>query len=307
VIASVGNLTFAGMTTGIARESSSSFADISSTVIGAQALGGAAVWGRDCRDIYLALSSVSVSGSSQLFRYDGHAWLLEATLPMTTISAMFGTPDGAVYATSSTGDLLQRTPVGWTVMRFPQALRGGWAANGGFLIVFGDDGWIHRFSGTWTSTQLPDHVRAIWGLAPDDIYVIRQRGAISGIAHFDGAQWSDVQLPPNPNRFLEALWGTSDVLIAVGNQGEALHREGGVWRSEAMPYDDFRALHGANAGDVFAVGAQGTIAHFGGVHWAPVRHDAVEPRSVWTADQCAYFAGKYSQPGLHRLWRRAAW
>lgn len=308
-MAAVGPHLFSGLSTGIARESASSIVEISDVLVSAGAsVGGAAVWGRGCDDVFVASSSSSLSDGGRLFHFDGTSWVLEHTQPMDSITDLHGT-DGDVYATTSNGDLLRRTGTTWSVMRsFPNALRGVWSAPGGFVVVVGANGWVHRFAGTWTSVQVgSQELSDVWGSGPDDLHAVRS--GQGPLLHFDGTQWTDVSFPFPVSAALHAIWGDADGgLIAVGTAGEALHREDGVWRRDpTMPFDRFRAIHGAGPSDVFALGEQGTIAHYDGTRWAPVRSDAMLLRGAWTSASCTYFAGDYNALGLRRLWRDEPW
>ncbi len=64
------------------------------------------------------------------------------------------------------------------------------------------------------------------------------------------------------------LWGFGDDDVwAVGN-GLALHWEGSSWRQVELPgYQRLQAVWGANARDVWAVGAEGVVSRWDGTRW----------------------------------------
>lgn len=310
-IEAVGPHLFAGHQTGILRESPNSVASVSDIVAAAGAVrGGAGISGRSCDDVFVAIASVSQSDDGMLFHYDGIGWTLEHTLPMDPITDVV-TTETEVYATTYSGSVLRRVGTSWTVMQtFSTPLRTLWAADG-VILAGGDGGWVHRYTGTWTSTQLPGAfgIDDVWGTGPDDLYAVVSGAA--RIAHFDGTGWNPVAFPSAPAS-LQAIWGDSDgTLIAVGANGEAWHREQGMWRREpTLPFGAYRSIHGSSASDVFAATEQGTIAHYDGRRWAPVRTPGVDTsavRGTWTTPSCTYFLRDYASFGLVRLTRRTPW
>jgi hypothetical protein len=308
-IAAVGQELFAGHATGVLRESPTSVADISDIVTAAGALkGGGALGGTSCDDVFVSIASVSQADDGMLFHYDGVTWNLEHTRAMDPITDVVATATDA-FAVTYSGAVLRRSGTSWAVMQtFSAPLRTVWA-SGNFVVAAGDDNWVHRFDGAWTSTQLSGGVLDVWGTGPDDVYAVTY-GA-DRLVHFDGTSWNAVALPSNPG-FLQAIWGDSDgTLIAVGANGEAWHREQGVWRRDAtLPFGGYRALHGSSASDVFAVTDEGTVAHYDGLRWAPVRMPGIAPatiRAAWTTPSCTYFARDYNSFGLVRLTRRTPW
>ena len=310
-IAPVGQQLFAGHATGIVRESPNSVADISDLVTAAGAVrGGSAISGRSCDDVFVSIASVSQADDGMLFHYDGVAWTLEHTRAMDPITDVFAT-DADVFATTYSGSVLRRSGASWTVMQtFSAPLRALWA-SGDVVVAAGDGGWVHRFDGTWTSTQIvgAGGVVDVWGTGPADLYAVTY-GA-NPVVQFDGTSWNPVAFPSAPAP-LQAIWGDGEgTLVVVGANGEAWHREQGIWRRDpTLPYGGYRAVHGSSASDVFAATEQGTIAHYDGARWAPVRTPGITTsliRAAWTTPSCTYFARDYAAFGLVRLARRTPW
>lgn len=310
-VASLEDATFAATATGVALEAPNSLVDIADVVSAtAPTTGGIAVAGTSCADVYVISSSVSLAAGGAVFRFDGASWAHEHTIASGSITDVFATDDGDVYATAVTetgGELLRRTTGTWSTFKtFATGPRAVWAAPGGIVVVVADQGWVHRFDGAWTSVQLPSTAfEDVWGTSATDIVAVRSQP--SPLVHFDGTEWTDVAVPATMGR-MRAIWGDdAGTLIVVGELGEALHREQGEWRRERLPFDNYTAAHGATAGDVFAVAQQGTMAHFDGTHWAPIRNTTRQPTSVWTAGACTYVTGDYSTIELHLLSRREPW
>jgi hypothetical protein len=146
---------------------------------------------------------------------------------------------------------------------------------------------ILHFDGTsWThyQTGILDHLKAIWGNAPNDIYAVGDRGAI---IHYAGTGWYPMEAENNrtTQRNLNAVWGRngSDV-YAVGEGGTILHYDGGNWNP--MSSQTNAHLYGVwGKGDgsrVYAVGSTGTILSYSGDSWVPV-YSGVKARlsGIW--------------------------
>ena len=85
---------------------------------------------------------------------------------------------------------------------------------------------------------------------------------------------------------------------AVGPRGAAAQRRAGVWEAQpSIPYADYVAVHGASAHDVFASSAQGSLVHFDGDVWSPVRVELRGGASVWASPACVYLGGEGSSEG----------
>jgi hypothetical protein len=307
----VGQELFAGHFTGVVKESPNSVGEVGDLVTAAGAVRGAnGISGTSCDDVYVAVASVSTADDGQLLHYDGATWKLEHTVAMDPITDVFATGTDA-YATTYSGSVLRRTGTSWSVMQtFSAPLRTLWA-SGSFIAAAGDDNKVHTFDGTWHSAQLAGAggVMDLWGTGPDDVYAVIN--STDRLVHFDGTSWTPVAFPSAPTA-LQAIWGDADgTLIVVGANGEAWHREQGIWRHDpTLSYGSYRALYGSSARDVFAATEQGTIAHYDGIRWSPVRTPGVTPgviRAAWTAPTCTYFAHGYSELGLVRFTRRTPW
>lgn len=67
----------------------------------------------------------------------------------------------------------------------------------------------------------------------------------------------------SPTTLLYAIWGSGGRVYAVGAGGVVLRSDGGcAWNSEPTPTtNDLYGVWGSGLGDVYAVGAAGTILH----------------------------------------------
>jgi hypothetical protein len=98
----------------------------------------------------------------------------------------------------------------------------------------------------------------MWGSSPTDVYAVGD-----GILHYDGAAWSEVY---SGDRELRGVWGSSSSdIYVVGDFGTILHFDGEAWSPmDSGTHNNFTAVAGDSAGNVFAVGG-GTILY----HAAP--------------------------------------
>jgi hypothetical protein len=104
---------------------------------------------------------------------------------------------------------------------------------------------------------------SVVGTGPDDVWAVGEYL----IAHWDGSGWSQ-SANPAPNSRLFGIWanGPTDAWIV----GEAtLHWDGKEWTvssfgSHSGSYEILNAAWGPGQGDVWAVGYEAAIDHFGG-------------------------------------------
>lgn len=72
-----------------------------------------------------------------------------------------------------------------------------------------------------------------------------------------------------PSKDLLAVWGTGDVLYAVGEDGAIIRRQGSYWSPMRSPTtEDLHFVFGLGENDVYAGGYGGMVFHFDGTEWA---------------------------------------
>jgi hypothetical protein len=100
--------------------------------------------------------------------------------------------------------------------------------------------------------------RAIAGTAANDIWLVGEKGCV---AHFDGAEWSEV--PSGFEERLNGVWAaTPSCAWAIGVGGTILHWDGKAWhRQESDTLKDLLAISGNSEQDVWVVGEAGTVLH----------------------------------------------
>lgn len=146
---------------------------------------------------------------------------------------------------------------------------------------------LHLVDGAWVAGSFGDvsfyEARAIWGRAPDDIWVV----GYYNLMHWDGSRWSEVFTPGEGT--LYAVHGTSDgQIVAVGDNGRIIRYNPNLvepsWVYDTSPtqahlyglYSDGRADH------MVAVGSDGMMLRYTGSRWVRVNSGVSNNiRGIW--------------------------
>ncbi|MBT8462296.1 MAG: hypothetical protein KJO44_07195, partial [Gemmatimonadetes bacterium] len=133
-------------------------------------------------------------GGAVAIRFDGSTWHTESVPTEGALLAVTAT-DGYVYAAGGKGVYRRARsgPSDWVAIDTDLNLRDLWASSDDDIYGVGHFGSVHFDGSTWTPIELPLPVRqeSVTGTAADDVYI----GGWGGIIHhFDGAQWSLVDI-----------------------------------------------------------------------------------------------------------------
>jgi hypothetical protein len=197
------------------------------------------VWGLSSDDIYLVGAAYGTGFTPLVAHFDGQAWSL-FTLPATADREpldVWGTSPQNLYVVG--------------------VLHGAPDPNNA-----NDQGLILHYDGSgWNETIRPAvgvHLKAVWGTAPDNIYVVGDPGVV---AHWDGSAWRDE--PRLITTALHEIWGTStDNVYAVAAGGHILHFDGTKWSEMSSPTGhDLFGIWGSATDDAWVVGNAGVILH----------------------------------------------
>lgn len=163
------------------------------------------------------------NAAGQLYRTDASRTpVLEPVLNTNdTVRRLWGSPSGAVWASSESGNVFTSAAVSWPaptqsaldvrslvtdmpfhVTTLPPATGKGhsptlgkiWGTGDDNVFVAAEGGAIFRWDGRrWAeSFSGAGNVRAFCGSGSDDVYAVGERGTL---LHFDGSVWSRAQLP----------------------------------------------------------------------------------------------------------------
>lgn len=126
--------------------------------------------------------------------------------------------------------------------------------------------------GAWSILQSSDSLGSlagVWMTSPETGYTVGRRGQRTSevqILTASDSVWDRVDLH-TPGE-LRSIWGSGSELFAVGTEGTIVRRGGGGWRVAHRPLPPMRAVWGAHAEHVIAVG-EGAALHYDGSEWYP--------------------------------------
>ncbi|HEY5924596.1 MAG TPA: hypothetical protein VIV11_23115, partial [Kofleriaceae bacterium] len=149
-------------------------------------------------------------------------------------------------------------------------------AGGGHAFAAGDDGTVAHYDGTaWTSTPVAGTLLGIWGRSPTDVFAVGGKTGSGSIFHFDGSTWTEMSIETAGTKLLRGVWGTTNAVFAVGENGTILRLVGSIWSAMGSPTSHtLVSVWGSSASDVFAVGndyategAAPVILRFNGIQW----------------------------------------
>jgi len=98
-----------------------------------------------------------------------------------------------------------------------------WGADADHVFAVGSDNLRYEWvGGQWkpfTPIILGQDLDCVWGTSSSNVYAVGtiQSSGQGIIQHFDGAGWTDEYVAPTP---LSAVWGTGNLVLAVGAQGQ---------------------------------------------------------------------------------------
>jgi hypothetical protein len=218
-------------------------------------------------------------------------------------------------------DMASDVGLGWTTL-IVNSIHGSSATDviavGGVPDLLGG---IARWSGAAWQPEIvtAPPLRAVWSNATDDAYT----AAPGVVLHYDGEQWSRVDIMVFANLILEAFWGLDSYdMWAVGGpatsgQGVVVHYDGVSWKPtpipEPSPLPALTDIWGSAPNDVYVVGGYGTIVHFDGNAWRaqelPGSAEAIHLSAVWGRNAQEIYAGGKDAQGEGILFTRisGAW
>ncbi len=148
-----------------------------------------------------------------------------------------------------------------------------------------------------------DPYGCIWGTSASDVFASFSNQDGARVYHFDGANWVATPFGRIPHANVFGLGGSPDAVWAVGATGDPYNEitAAVIWRYSSDPprwvamasptSSDLHAITGTAGGDLFAVGAKGTLLRFHGNDWAPwTSQTENDLYAAWSPGSDAVFA-----------------
>lgn len=177
-------------------------------------------------------------------------------------------------------------------------LFGVWGSSATDVWAVGARGTIIHWDGkAWTPFSSPTHrdLRAVSGSGPTDVIAVggKEGDALPTIIHWNGFTREGYQgeVSSTSNLFgawvatQEDVWAVGEVPVIVNGTasfaGFIARRNAQGWTSEQRTqWPRFRAVWGASAGDIWAVGLSG-LAHWDGTAWTPLLGHTLTSNAIW--------------------------
>jgi hypothetical protein len=152
---------------------------------------GSAMWGVSPTDLwFFGITAMHFDGTMAL----------DTFIPPATFNCASGTGSADIWAATqaAAAEIYHWDGVGWTLAyTAPSGIRALAAVAPGEVFAFGNDRRVYQLSGNvWHTTLLPAIGLLVAGAAtaPDDVFAATP----TEIFHFDGARWSPVRAPNDP-------------------------------------------------------------------------------------------------------------
>jgi hypothetical protein len=259
------------------------------------------VWASDAGNVWVA------GGLGSISHFTTGTWVLDrdGTLGSPRLDAIWGA-DGILVAVGDGGTILHRIGDGWTAESVPTttSLHDVWGVAADDVWAVGDETTVHWGGLAWIEHAAPVGIgalRGVHGAATDDVWAVGDAGTV---LRWNGAQWDRVSGP--------AVVDLTDVWVARADDvwvtGPAIYHWDGVAWTTAFVHPDggrMRAVWGAGADDVTAVGEGGVVAHWNGHDWAMQRQTG-DLGDLFGADGRLYVGGEIPAPTAMLLTREHA-
>ncbi|HNN90901.1 MAG TPA: hypothetical protein PKI03_01480 [Pseudomonadota bacterium] len=234
-----------------------------------------------------------VGQNSQIAHFDGTGFGFRTPGTTASLEALWGSPE-ALYAVSSSGDILRGGAQGWQALESPttRSLYALWGSGPKNIYAAGYGGVLLQSDGTRfrpISAGLPTEpaLYALWGSAPNDVFVAGENGAI---AHFDGQRFQAIKTGNTAS--LHALFGTGPRDVWAGGEGGTLlHFDGTAWQPvPSQTTEGIYGLWGNSPTQIYAATASCSILQWNGSAWQEAhRRTTAECRSPRPSEAPRYF------------------
>ena len=217
-----------------------------------------AIWGKS------AVELVAVGTKSTVIEYNGIEWkIAHQDLSLDTLNGVWGASMNDIWAVGAYGAILHRNSEGWTVIE--EGCKSDPDCKG--------------FPTLWD----------VWGTSSSNVYAVGNTGTI---LHWDGKAWKKQSGGVANDLF--GISGNADVLVAVGDQGEAVHDLSGVLISdETGTSARLTAVAVLPNNEAIGVGDAGTIVRHNGTGWMTQSSGTFAGlKGVWSNGQTSFAVGE---------------
>ncbi len=216
----------------------------------------------DSSDVFFA-----VGANGTIVRFD-HADYTCWTESTGMIRDLWGSSPDNVIAVGEGGTILRFDGCAWSTMisGTEQDLNGVWGATAESVYAVGDQGTILHYDGTsWNQQAMvtSENLSAIWGRSATEIYAA---GGLS-VVKYDGIGWTNNPVPRDVSPATIWASGPEDVYVG-GHGFNLLHFDGVQWSLIDIPDRNVRGLSGRSANDIDAVCWLGNVLHWNGMEWS---------------------------------------
>jgi hypothetical protein len=232
----------------------------------------------DLHDVWVASASVAwaVGELGTAYRWNGSAWIREATPTTGTLFTVWAPSASEAFAGGDNGTMLRWSGGSWSPMTFPGtgSVRALWGTGPTNVVAATSAGEVLVYNGSaWRVAQtVPAILWSVWGTGPASLVVTGDAGAVQEL---DGSSWTTVPAPAPVT--LAGSWSAGPGRLWVvgaagdGTAGVAYQREGGRWSALATGTSSvLTSIWGPGQADLYVTGDAGTLVRFNGTTWAPM-------------------------------------
>ncbi|HTM20453.1 MAG TPA: hypothetical protein VL172_08100, partial [Kofleriaceae bacterium] len=168
-----------------------------------------------------------------------------------------------------------------------------------------DDVWaigdsIQHYDGGWSESRPSDgtFLRAVSARADGAAWVVGD----GEILVWNGSEWTVQQSGLDP---LAAVWATAGGVVACGAGGTVLAGDGTTWTAQTSGTTvPLTSVTGTSPTDVFAAGGSGgTLIHYDGIGWAPVRFPGTGTTTLLQLVGSELYIGGFNGGASGSLWQ----
>ena len=253
------------------------------------------------------------SVGTSIRHFEGTTWAETTTGVTTTLNAITAGPPG-VFAAGTQGALLRLVNGTWTAPSKDSASCGmfngdlhGISSGTDIVAAIADNGTVVYATSSAgygsffcaTTTASPTLLYDIWVLnSATDVFAVgngsnvyRRRAGTNDWTAMPAIVWNGATPVPLPQ--LQTVWGFSaSDIFAGGANGTIAHWNGTAWTQMTTGLvSDVTDLWGPAPNDVFAVGSNGMISHYNGTAWTTMTSDTNNRlEAVWGTSGTDVFA-----------------